>query len=158
MNVIAIVGPGKKAALASRYETYPNVQIHEGRHGSAAWGQVMAIVGKTATVVVDNVGGAGSIDLIGCLKQGGRYVTSGAIAGPIIELDLRTLYLNDITMFGSTTWLPGVMENLVTYINEGTCNPIVSATFELSQIAEAQELFMAKKHVGKIVLRVGEVG
>lgn len=32
----------------------------------------------------------------------GRYVTSGAIAGPIIEPDLRTLYLKDQILIDRT--------------------------------------------------------
>ena len=36
------------------------------------------------------------------MKLGGRYVTAGAIAGPLVELDVRTLYLKDLTLMGST--------------------------------------------------------
>ena len=37
--------------------------------------------------------------LLEVLKRGGRYVTAGAIAGPIVELDVRTLYLKDLSFF-----------------------------------------------------------
>jgi NADPH:quinone reductase-like Zn-dependent oxidoreductase len=36
------------------------------------------------------------------IRAGGRYVTSGAIAGPVVEVDLRILYLRDIAMYGAT--------------------------------------------------------
>ena len=42
------------------------------------------------TVVADVVGGAHWGNLIDQLERGGRYVCSGAIAGPIVDFDLRT--------------------------------------------------------------------
>ena len=53
-------------------------------------------------VVIDLVGGSRWTQLLDILKPGGRYATSGAIAGPIVELDLRTLYLKDLTLYGCT--------------------------------------------------------
>ena len=54
-----------------------------------------AIGRDTVTVVADIVGGAEFGTLIARLERGGRYTCSGAIAGPLVELDLRTFYLND---------------------------------------------------------------
>ena len=45
---------------------------------------------------------AGGGDLLDVLKKGARYATSSAIAGPIVELDIRTLYLKDLTLRGCT--------------------------------------------------------
>ena len=42
--------------------------------------------GAPADVVVDNVSGPAFGALLGTLKRGGRYVSSGAIAGPLVEL------------------------------------------------------------------------
>lgn len=36
----------------------------------------------------------------------GRYVTAGAITAPIVDLDLRTLYLNDLELCGATVFEP----------------------------------------------------
>jgi NADPH:quinone reductase-like Zn-dependent oxidoreductase len=58
-------------------------------------------------VVADVVGGPVFPRLLGAIVRGGQYVTSGAIGGPVVELDLRTLYLNDLTMHGSTVVPPG---------------------------------------------------
>ena len=44
-------------------------------------------------VIVDLVAGEQWKQLLEILKPGGRYVAAGAIAGPIVELDVRTLYL-----------------------------------------------------------------
>ncbi|MDE2435966.1 MAG: alcohol dehydrogenase family protein [Sphingomonadales bacterium] len=102
--------------------------------------------------VIDVVGGAGFGSLLQALRPGGRYATSGAIAGPIVELDLRTLYLKDLTLYGCTVLDAGVFANLVGYIERGEVKPVVCATFPLEKIEAAQRVFLEKRHVGKIVL------
>jgi NADPH:quinone reductase-like Zn-dependent oxidoreductase len=103
-------------------------------------------------VIVDLVGGQGWSALLACLKRGGRYIVSGAIAGPIVSLDLRDLYLNDWTLKGAT-WQPmSILENLVSYIEAGEIRPVVSKTYPLSDIHDAQAEFVAKMHPGKLVL------
>ncbi|MEO0368944.1 MAG: zinc-binding dehydrogenase, partial [Pseudomonadota bacterium] len=103
-------------------------------------------------VVADLVVGDQWPDFLKVLKRGGRYVTSGAIAGPLVELDLRTLYLKDLTFYGSTYQPDKVFEDLVTYIERNEVKPLVSASFELKDIALAQEAFLAKQYAGKLVL------
>ena len=116
---------------------------------------VASVVGRqTVDVVIDVVGGPAWSQLIGVLRPGGRYATSGAIAGPWVELDLRVLYLNDLTMFGCTVLDPHVFGDLVGYIERGEIRPLVAATFPLREIVAAQRLFLSKQHVGKIVLSV----
>lgn len=105
-------------------------------------------------VVIDVVGGDTWPDLLQVLRPGGRYAVSGAIAGPIVELDLRTLYLKDLTLFGCTVLGAGVFAGLVERIDRGQVHPVVAATFPLERIADAQQAFVAKGHVGKIVLAV----
>lgn len=103
-------------------------------------------------VVVDLVAGDGWPSLLEVLKRGGRYVTAGAIAGPLVELDVRTLYLKDLSLFGGTFQEDIVFENLVSYIERGEIRPVVAKTFALKDIAEAQETFLAKSFTGKLVL------
>lgn len=113
---------------------------------------VAALGEEGIDVVIDNVGGSSFPQMLAVLKRGGRYASSGAISGPIVELDLRDMYLKDITMLGCTAWDEPVFPNLVSYIEREEIRPIVSATFPLERIAEAQEEFDRKHHVGKIVL------
>jgi NADPH:quinone reductase-like Zn-dependent oxidoreductase len=103
-------------------------------------------------VVIDVAGGDGFPPLLNVLKRGGRYAVAGAISGPIAQLDLRTLYLKDLSLFGCTILDPGVFANLVGYIERGEIHPVVAATWPLARIVEAQQAFLEKRHVGKIVL------
>ena len=86
------------------------------------------------------------------LKPGGRYATSGAIAGPMVSLDIRTLYLKDLTFYGCTYQPIEVFKNLIKYIEKGEIKPLVAKTYPLKEIKKAQEDFLLKKHVGKLVL------
>lgn len=114
---------------------------------------VTSAIGRASVdVIVDLVGGPGWPALLACLKRGGRYVVSGAIAGPIVSLDLRDLYLNDWTLKGATWQSMAILENLVHYIEAGEIHPVVSKTYPLSAIREAQDDFVAKTYPGKLVL------
>ncbi len=105
-------------------------------------------------VVADVVGGPAFGGLFELIRRGGHYVTSGAIAGPIVSLDLRTLYLNDITMHGATVVPESVFEDLVSYVRAGEIRNPVAATYPLHELARAQEQFLRKQHVGSLVIEI----
>jgi len=111
-----------------------------------------AIGYETVTVVADIAGGDYFPTLIDRLVRGGRYTISGAIAGPIVSLDLRTLYLRDLTFTGSTVLPPQIFNDLVGYIERGEVRPLLAATYPLAKLHQAQTAFIAKKHTGNIVV------
>ncbi len=106
----------------------------------------------TVSVVADIVGGPAFPILIDRLERGGRYTCSGAIAGPIVELDLRTFYLRDLTFTGSTVIAPHVFTDLVGYIERGEIRPLLAATWPLAELHAAQQALIDKRHVGNIVV------
>lgn len=103
-------------------------------------------------VVIDVVGGPIWPDLIRSLKPGGHYAVSGAIAGPIVEADLREIYLPDITIHGCTYQSPAVFAGLVSLMISGDIRPLISRAYPLQDIVRAQEDFMSKTLPGKLVL------
>jgi len=113
---------------------------------------VSALGPEAVDVVVDNVGGPAFGGLVEALARGGRYASSGAIAGPIVSFDKRSFYLKDLTFFGITAWDEPVFPNLVSSIERHEIKPLVARTFPLADIAEAQRAFLEKKHLGKFVL------
>lgn len=104
------------------------------------------------TVAIDIVGGPGWGSVIEALAPGGRYAASGAIAGPIVQADLRTIYLNDLTIYGCSFTPHEVFAELVELVNAGRIKPLVSKTYPLAEIAAAQEDFTTKAYPGKLVL------
>ena len=103
-------------------------------------------------VVIDLVGGSRWTQLLDIIKPGGRYATSGAISGPIVELDLRTLYLKDLTLFGCTFQPKEVFRNLIKYIEDNKIKPLLAKSYPLKEIKQAQLDFLSKKFTGKLVL------
>ena len=84
---------------------------------------------SSVDVVVDNVGDPAFGSMLKVLKRGGRYVSSGAIAGPLVTLDMRVFYLKDISMIGCTAWDEPVFPNLVSYIEKGEIRPLLAKVF-----------------------------
>lgn len=117
---------------------------------------VEALGENSVNVVIDLVAGDQWPQFLQVLKPGSRYAVSGAIAGPLVELDVRTLYLKDLSFFGCTVLEPEVFPNLVKCIEEKKIKPIVAQTFPLQEVAAAQDTFLKKDHVGKIVLTVSQ--
>lgn len=108
--------------------------------------------GRPLDVVADVVGGPMVPLYLDLLARGGRYTCAGAIANPMIDFDLRTFYLKDITMTGATVVPAGIFANLVSYIERQEIQPLLAETFPLEKLHDAQRAFMAKDHVGNIVV------
>jgi len=109
---------------------------------------------NSVDAVIDLVAGDKWPQYLEVLRPGGCYAVAGAIAGPLVELDVRTLYLKDLSLFGCTVLEAEVFKNLIKRIEQREIKPVVARLFALEEIRDAQALFLKKKHVGKIVLRI----
>jgi NADPH:quinone reductase-like Zn-dependent oxidoreductase len=146
---VALCSPGKAAgvlAVGAEAVLDPDGDLRVQLH--AALGR------PDVDVVADVVGGPAFPAVLGCLRRFGRYSVAGAVAGPVVPLDLRSLYLGDLTMTGVAVTPPGLFAALVRAIEGGELRPHVAATFPLDQVREAQAAFAAKRYVGKLVLQV----
>ncbi|MGB3314556.1 MAG: zinc-binding dehydrogenase [Albidovulum sp.] len=110
------------------------------------------LVAGAFDIVIDIVGGPRWMERLDALRPGGRYATSGAIAGPMVEADLRTIYLHDLTIFGCTHQSPETFAALVEIINAGSVRPLISKTYPLRDIGRAQQELQSGTHPGKLVL------
>ena len=124
------------------------------RRGVDEWQAVIrATIGSDKVdVTADVVGGPVFAQLLSVMGRGARYVTAGAIGGKMVELDLSHLYLNDWTLIGTTVTTTDIFPNLVSYVERSEIQPILALTYPLREIHRAQRDFLAKKHVGKLVL------
>jgi len=147
-EVIAIAGKSKMDAVTG-------LGAHHviDREGGDLVARVLNVTGgRRLSLVADVVGGSQFSDLLKLLKRGGRYVTAGAIAGPKVELDLRTLYLKNLSLFGSAVYLRETFPRLIDLVKGGRITPFSTKTWPLSDIRAAQTEFLQKKHVGSLVL------
>ena len=111
--------------------------------------------GDKLSVVADVVGGTYFSDLLSLLQRGGKFVTAGAIAGPMVTLDLRTLYLKSLEFYGSSAYRADAIPKLIELVEAGKVDPAVDSVLPLSDIRLAQQKFLEKKHVGSLVLTPG---
>lgn len=146
--VVGLASRAKHAALAA---TGADALLDRAPEDLAA--ALDAAIGRPdVTVVADVVGGPSFPTLIDVIARGGHYCCSGAIAGPIVDLDLRTFYLNDLTFHGSTIVPPHIFRDLVGYIERGEIRPMLAETYPLADFHAAQTAFIDKRHVGNIVV------
>lgn len=104
--------------------------------------------------VVDVVGGDGFGGWLEPLVSGGRIVVAGAVAGPVVSLDLRRLYLGQHRIIGSTMHTPAQFARLVALARDGGFAVPIAATFPLERLVDAQAAFADGAHVGKIIVDV----
>jgi NADPH:quinone reductase-like Zn-dependent oxidoreductase len=142
-RAIAIAGPEKFPAVA---EAGASQCLPRGEPIAGALGH------DSVDVVIDVVGGPQWPELLDVLRPGGRYAVSGAIAGPMVTLDLRKLYLKDLLFHGCTAQRREDFQRLVQLAGSGRLKPSVSLVLPLREISKAQEEFQSKRQTGKIVL------
>ncbi|MEV0083060.1 alcohol dehydrogenase family protein [Saccharopolyspora sp. NPDC050642] len=112
---------------------------------------VRAAVGPV-DVVADVVAGPSFPALLRMLGPLGRYVVAGGIAGPLVETDLRTVYLRQLQLIGSSFGTHEDFAQLLQHIARGELTPLLAGTYPLHELPEAQEAFAAKDFFGKLVI------
>ncbi len=116
--------------------------------------QLRSLAPDGVEAVIDVVGG----DLFdlwpSILATYGRIVVAGAVAGPVVSVDLRQLYLRQRRIIGSTMHTQRQFERLVDLANSGAVDPLIAARFPLADMAEAQNYFLKKSEMGKVVVEV----
>ena len=147
-EVVAIASLDKHAALGAL-----GAHVVD-RAGADPVGAARAMLGAPPTVIADVVGGEAFGSLIDSLGRGGRYVAAGAVAGPLVELDLRTLYLKNLEFYGWAAYRRDTFPSLMRVLASGGLDPLVDSQWPLDQIVAAQRAFLTRSHVGSMVLVV----
>jgi 2-desacetyl-2-hydroxyethyl bacteriochlorophyllide A dehydrogenase len=103
-------------------------------------------------VVLDSVGGPMAQLGIDAARMGGRVVLAATMGGSTIELDLRQIFVKNLTLLGARASTRRDQETVLQLAAGGIINPIISHTFLLEEVVEATKLLESGQHVGKIVL------
>ncbi|HZJ05833.1 MAG TPA: zinc-binding dehydrogenase [Nocardioidaceae bacterium] len=115
--------------------------------------QVSSLAPDGLDAVADVAGGPWIEALMPLLRDDGRWVIAGAMAGPVVRFDLRRLYLHNLSLLGSSMHTREHFIKLVEEARAGSVNPRIAGRHPLSAIHQAQQQFGEGKHVGKIVVR-----
>ncbi len=107
-------------------------------------------------VVVDCVGGDGWTKSLASLAKGGRLVTCGATAGASPPTDIRRIFWNHLSIYGSTLGSREEFRQILNFLSNTRMRPIIDQVFPLKDAAAAHERLERGEQFGKIVLRVAD--
>jgi NADPH:quinone reductase-like Zn-dependent oxidoreductase len=104
-------------------------------------------------IVVDSIGSSWP-DSLRTLRRGGRLVVFGATGGGAVEVDVRFVYLNFLSILGTTGASPRQFVDFLRFVQEGSWQPVIDSVRPLAE-AEAAYERLAEDHYGKVVLSAG---
>ena len=118
--------------------------------------------GRGVDVLLDMVAGPYTQRNLESLALDGRCSIIAFLQGPRVELDLRVVLQNRLTITGSTLRPQTAAEkahiarevetNVLPLLDSGRIRPIIHQTFPLDAAPAAHELMESSRHMGKIVL------
>ncbi len=113
------------------------------------------LVPEGLDAVIDVVAGPQVDRLLPTLRTGGRWIVAGGVAGAVVSLDLRRLYLHNLRLVGSTMHTREHFAALAELARAGRVRPRVAATYPLEEIHRAHAALAERTAVGKIVVLPG---
>jgi NADPH:quinone reductase len=110
--------------------------------------------GRGVNIVLENVGDPDLFPrALAGVARNGRLVTAGAHAGGMASLDLNFLYLNQITIMGSTAQTEADVTAAFSAAAQGKLTGHISAVLPFSQAEHAHRVTANRDTVGKVLLR-----
>ena len=114
------------------------------------------VTGKRGVdVVVDCVGGDSWAKSLAALAKGGRLVTCGATTGANPPTDIRRIFWNHLSIFGSTLGSREEFEQVLRFVEAAKVKPVIDESFPLAEARAAQTKLEAGRQFGKVVLVPG---
>ncbi len=152
MGATVIAAAGSDERVAAVVELGANFGINYRSENLAR--EVMALTdGRGVDVVTENIADPdlwpGAFD---SLARGGRLVTAGSHGGGLVSLDVRQLYLRQITIRGGAGMAKNGIERSLALAEQGKIAIPIDRVMPLSQAREAQEIVHLRSNNGKIVL------
>jgi NADPH:quinone reductase-like Zn-dependent oxidoreductase len=127
------------------------------RSANEAWSK--SVYEKTnrrgVDVIVDNVGAGSFPQSLRAARKGGRILTVGNTAGPLVEIDNRFMFAKHLSLIGSTMGTRRDFATVMGLVFEGRLRPVVDRTYPLAEAPQAQEALARGDVFGKLTLAVG---
>ena len=150
-RVIATAGSEDKLAKAKQLGADETIHHHEEKIRDA----VRKLTSKRGVdVVFEHVGTAVWDDCVASLAPGGRLVTCGATTGYDAKIDLRFLFVRQLSILGSYMGTKDEFAAVLKLVNDGRLKPVVDKIFPLQECSAAHEYLEAGAQFGKVVLKI----
>jgi NADPH:quinone reductase-like Zn-dependent oxidoreductase len=110
--------------------------------------------GRGVDLVLDSIGSSwpGSLR---CLRRAGRLVVFGATGGAQVEVDVRFVYLNWLSILGTALGSPRQFAQFLETVQAGSWSPVIDSVRPLAEAESAYEALQGD-HYGKLVLSIGQ--
>jgi NADPH:quinone reductase-like Zn-dependent oxidoreductase len=123
------------------------------------WGK--AVLAKTGGLGVDHVvevGGGGTFgESVRAVKLGGHIALIGVLSGPAVsEIILPRIFMKQIRLSGIAMGNQQSQLAMLSYLDSTNIRPIISDTFDLSELAAAFQHQIDNKHFGKISISIDQ--
>jgi NADPH:quinone reductase-like Zn-dependent oxidoreductase len=117
--------------------------------------EIMGRTGKRGVdVVFEHVGGDVWEKSVRSLTRGGRLVTTGGTAAYDVKMNVAYVFHKELKLLGANSTTKHELEVQMPLIAAGRLQPVVDRVFPLAEAADAHRHMAARKHFGKVVLRV----
>lgn len=150
-RVIATAGNDEKLAKAK--ELGADEVIHHGIMPISK--EVKRLTnGRGVDVVFEHVGTATWDHSVKSLADSGRLVTCGATTGFDAHIDIRFLFIRQLSIMGSYMGTKSELRTVMKLVTQGRLKPMVDKVFDLADCMAAHNYLAKSKQFGKVVLRV----
>jgi NADPH:quinone reductase-like Zn-dependent oxidoreductase len=150
-RVIATAGSDEKLSKAKALGADELINHKTQKIGA----EVRRITAKRGVdVVFEHVGTATWDESIASLAPCGRLVTCGATTGYDAKIDLRFLFVRQLSILGSYMGTKSELHTVIKLVAAGRLKPIVDRVFPLAEAAAAHSYLESSAQFGKVVLKV----
>jgi NADPH:quinone reductase-like Zn-dependent oxidoreductase len=147
-NVITTVGSEEKAQMAKNLGADHIINYKEEQIGRTA-----KKVSGGIDIVFEHTGKQTWNDSLRCLKIGGKIVTCGATTGPFVTIDLRSIFIKQQQIIGSTMGTFQDMKEVLKMVSEEKIKPVIGKVFNFNESHSAHNWLEEGKHFGKVLLK-----
>ncbi|MFN0151951.1 MAG: zinc-binding dehydrogenase [bacterium] len=148
-RVIATAGSDEKLARARDLGADAGVN-----YSAPGWHKEVRRIagGDGVNVVVEHTGAATWAGSLASLARGGRVVTCGATTGYDVAIDIRHLFVKQLSLLGSYMGAQRELLSAVALLERGELRPVIDTVFPLADARAAHEKVASRTLFGKLVL------
>jgi NADPH:quinone reductase-like Zn-dependent oxidoreductase len=152
-NVIAAAGSDHRVEVARELGAQHGINYRT----QDLTDEVMKLTGKRGVdVVFENIADPVLFpQAMASIRRGGKLITAGAHGGPIVPLNVSMLYMNALTLIGTTDHTEEDVAAALDAARKNRLKILIDKVLPLSEAIEAHKLVDSRSGTGKVLLTPG---
>jgi len=110
--------------------------------------------GHGVDVVIESIGGDYINRSMAALRLGGRLVSFGRSLSTEAQIDVGTLFWNQLTLLGTTMGSPADFEGMLAFVAQHHIKPVIDSVRPVEEVGAAFRHLDAARQIGKVVLAI----